>query len=211
MLRQFGWNRYIRDAGDDMAFVIPLLKAAMALFIILDPLGLIPIFMGLTQGCTTEERRAILSRATFVALGLLLIFTFTGTGILRLFGISLSDFKIAGGILLLVIALRIISEAHYGKTAEGRPGVVPLAVPLLVGPGAITTTIVLIGTYGLWITFAAVIITFAFSFVIFRYVVALYRFLGETGSDVIAKIMGMLLAAIAVQFIRQGVQEVFHL
>lgn len=188
----------------------PLIKATTALFIIIDPIGLIPVFMALTQDFTPEERRRTLSQATLVALLLLLILAFTGTGVLRLFGITISDFKIAGGILLLVIALRIIGTAHYGEAGDGRPGVVPLAVPLLVGPGAITTTIVLIGAYGLWITVAAVLITFAISFVIFRFVGILYRILGETGSDVIAKIMGMLLAAIAIQFIRQGIQEVFQ-
>ncbi len=193
-----------------MVFLTDLLAATIALLIILDPVGLIPIFMVLTHGATLEERRAILSRAVSVAFVLLLLFTFTGTGILRLFGITLSDFKIAGGILLLVIAVRIISGVRYGEAAEQRPGVVPLAVPLLVGPGAITTTIVLIGTYGLWVTVAAVILSFTVSFLIFRYVVYLYRILGKTGSDVIAKIMGMLLAAIAVQFVRQGLQEAFN-
>lgn len=192
-----------------MSFIVPLLKASTALFIIIDPLGLIPVFMALTQGATDSERRAILSHATLVAFVLLLLFAFTGTGILNFFGIGLSDFKIAGGILLLVLALRIIGEAHYGKTGGGKPGVVPIAVPLLVGPGAITTSIVLIGTYGLWVTVTAVVLTFSVCFLIFRCVNLLYRILGETGSDVIAKIMGMLIAAIAVQFIRQGVQEIF--
>ena len=192
-----------------MSFIVPLLKASTALFIIIDPLGLIPVFMALTQGATDSERRAILSHATLVAFVLLLLFAFTGTGILNLFGIGLSDFKIAGGILLLVLALRIIGEAHYGKSVGGKPGVVPIAVPLLVGPGAITTSIVLIGTYGLWVTVTAVVLTFTICFLIFRCVNLLYRVLGETGSDVIAKIMGMLIAAIAVQFIREGVQEIF--
>jgi multiple antibiotic resistance protein len=195
---------------NDLSFLTPLLKASTALFIIIDPIGLIPVFMALTQGLTPGERRGILSKAMLVALILLLILTFTGTGILTLFGITLSDFKIAGGILLLVIALQITNSAHYTQAAGGKPGVVPIAVPLLVGPGAITTTIVLLGTYGLWITLSAVLVTFALSFILFRFVGLLYRILGETGSDVIAKIMGMLLAAIAVQFVRQGLQEVFR-
>lgn len=193
-----------------MVIIAPLLKAVAALFIILDPIGLIPVFLALTISYTPEERQDILNRATLVAFVLLLIFTFTGTGILRFFGISISDFKIAGGILLLVIALRITNEAHYGQPGGGT-GIVPLAVPLLVGPGAITTTIVLIGTYGLWITVAAVLVTFAIIFAIFRWAGLLYKVLGNTGSDVVAKLMGMLLAAIAIQFIRQGIQEVFHL
>lgn len=187
-----------------------VLRAAIALFIIIDPIGLIPVFMALTHDASPQERRSILSQAVYVAFILMLVFTFTGTGILTLFGISISDFKIAGGLLLLVIALRIINEAHYGVSAGGRPGVVPLAVPLLVGPGAITTTIVLIGTRGLWVTVAAVVTVFAVSYVIFRYVGYLYIILGKTGADVIAKIMGMLLAAIAIQFMREGIQEIFN-
>ncbi|HUV04814.1 MAG TPA: MarC family protein [Armatimonadota bacterium] len=192
-----------------MSSLTALLESATALFIVTDPLGLVPIFMALTHGATPDERRAIFARATFVGFLLILLFTFAGTGILSLFGITLSDFKIAGGILLLVIALRIVGEAHYGEAGRGRPGVVPLAIPLLVGPGAITTTIVLIGTYGVWITFSAVVLSFALAFLIFRYASTFYRYLGKTGSDVIAKIMGMLLAAIAVKFIREGVQKVF--
>ena len=188
-----------------------VLRAAIALFIIIDPIGLIPVFMALTHDASPHERRTILSQAVYVAFILMLIFTFTGTGILTLFGISISDFKIAGGLLLLVIALRIINEAHYGVSAGGRPGVVPLAVPLLVGPGAITTTIVLIGTRGLWVTVSAVVTVFVVSYIIFRYVGYLYIILGKTGADVIAKIMGMLLAAIAIQFMREGIQEIFHI
>jgi multiple antibiotic resistance protein len=194
-----------------MPFLTALLKASVTLFIIIDPIGLIPIFMALTHGCTSEERSSIFRKAALVALLLLLLFTFTGKGILDLFNITISDFKIAGGILLLVIALNITLQAHYGETSAGQAGVVPLAVPLLVGPGAITTTIVLIGTTGLWVTFTAVVINFLVAFIIFRYVGVFYRYLGRTGSDVIAKIMGMLLAAIAIQFIRQGIQEVFRI
>lgn len=195
-----------------MEHVEQILRAATALFIIIDPVGLIPVFMAVTNDSTPHERRSILNQAVCVAFVLMLVFAFTGTGILTLFGISISDFKIAGGLLLLVIALRIINEAHYGVTSgNGRPGVVPLAVPLLVGPGAITTTIVLIGTSGLWITVAAVVLVFLVSYIVFRYVNHLYGILGKTGSDVVAKIMGMLLAAIAIQFMRQGIQEIFHL
>jgi multiple antibiotic resistance protein len=193
-----------------MSVILALLRASVTLLIITDPIGLIPIFVALTQYQTDEERRTILRRATLVGYVLLIVFTFAGSWILGLFNISLSDFKIAGGILLLVIALNITLQAHYGQDGNVEPGVVPIAVPLLVGPGAITTTIVLIGTYGLWITVGAVLINLVADLIIFRYIGLLFRLLGRTGSDVIAKIMGMLLAAIAVEFIRQGLQEVFH-
>jgi len=193
-----------------MPVVIDLLKATVALFIIIDPVGLVPIFMALTRHISHEEQIAIFTRAIAVAFILLVIFALAGTGILNLFGITINDFKIAGGILLLVLALHIINEAHYAQEGESNVGVVPLAVPLLAGPGAITTTIVFIATYGVWITIGALVITFALTFIIFRYVGLFYRLLGQTGSDVIAKIMGMLLAAIAVQFIRQGLQGMLH-
>jgi multiple antibiotic resistance protein len=193
-----------------MEFLAGVARASIALFIIVDPLGLIPIFIALTYDRSPDERRAILSNSVLVGFALLVVFTFTGTGILNLFGITLSDLRIAGGILLLVLALHIIIEAHYGQDTGVRPGVVPLAIPLLVGPGAITTTIVFIQSYGLWVTLTAVTLTLAVSFGILRYVGFFYKILGKTGSDVIAKIMGMLLAAIAVQFIRLGLQEIFH-
>jgi multiple antibiotic resistance protein len=188
-----------------------LVQATVALFIIIDPLGSMPIFLALTQGQTLQERRQVFAKATVVAYALLVIFAFGGRAILGIFGITVSDFKIAGGIMLLVIALQIINEAHAAGTSETSSGVVPFAVPLMAGPGAITTTIVLIETYNIKITMAAILVNFVVSFLIFRYVTVLFKFLGKTGSDVIAKIMGMLLAAIAIQFIRQGIQEIFHI
>ena len=185
-----------------------ILRAAIALFIIIDPIGLIPVFMAVTHDATSGERRSIITQAILVAFCLSLIFAFAGTGVLSLFDITISDFKIAGGILLLVIALRIINEAHYGVNAGGRPGVVPLAVPLLTGPGAITTIIVLIGTGGLWATVSALVLVFLVTYIVFRYVDYLYLILGKTGSDVFAKIMGILLAAIAIQFVREGIQDI---
>jgi multiple antibiotic resistance protein len=195
----------------EMSIVFAILKATVALFIIIDPIGLIPVFMSLTHDLTGEVRTSIFRRAFFVAFVFLLLFALAGTGILTLFGITINDFKIAGGILLLIIALRIINEAHYGQETGRAIGVVPLAVPLLAGPGAITTTIVLLGSYGLWITLAGLVISFALTYLIFRFVNLFFRLIGKTGADVVAKIMGMLLAAIAIQFIRQGLEAVFHI
>lgn len=198
-------------SGNPMPVVLEILKSVIALFIIIDPLGLIPIYMALTIRITPDERRRLLSSATLVAFVFLVVFAVVGKWILGIFGVTVSDFRIAGGILLLVIALHVINVAHEEENVSTQPGIVPIAVPLLAGPGAITTTIVLIGSYGLWITLISLAITFVLCYVIFRYVTRLYRLLGETGADVVAKIMGMLLAAIAVQFIRQGIQDIFHI
>jgi multiple antibiotic resistance protein len=192
------------------AMMVPVVKATIALFIIIDPLGLLPVFMGLTHNCPPKERFRIFAKSATVAFVLMVLLSFAGNGVLTFFGITLADFKIAGGILLLLLALKIVNGAHYGMSPDARPGVVPIAVPLLVGPGAITTNIVLLGTYGLWNTLLALVITFALSFAIFSTMGLWHRILGKTGSDVIAKMMGMLLAAIAVQFIRQGIQQIMQ-
>lgn len=189
-------------------YLITLTKAVVALFIVIDPLGLLPVFMVMTCNMQPKSRFRIFSKSAAVAFMLMLIIVFAGTKVLELFNITLVDFKIAGGILLLIIALKIINEAHYGVSGNGKPGVVPIAVPLIVGPGAITTTIVLIGSYGICLTLLALIITFLLMFIIFLFIEPLFKILGKTGSDVIAKLMGMLLAAIAIQFMREGLEVI---
>jgi len=188
-----------------MAVLSDLAKATVALFIIIDPIGLIPTFLGLTSSFTVRERKRVFTKALLVAFLLLVLFSLGGNQILYLFRITIDDFKIAGGILLLVIALQSIFQPHTEGQTTGSVGVVPLAVPLLAGPGALTTSIVFIKSYGLWVTLGGISITFLISYVIYSYVGVLYKLIGKTGADVVARLMGMLLAAIAVQFIRQGI------
>jgi multiple antibiotic resistance protein len=189
-----------------MNFSYELLQAVIALFIILDPLGNLPIFIGLTERLGKKERKDTFVEALYVGFLLLLLFTLTGSGILSLFMISLNDFKIAGGILLLVISLFILIRGYFPAVNDGQDvGAVPLGCPLLVGPGAITTTMVLIGIYGMKITLIAVIINFIITGIIFYFADVIYEKLGKTGSTIIAKVMAIILAAIAVKFIREGI------
>lgn len=183
-----------------------LLEATIALFIIIDPLGNLPIFIGLTGDKTKEERKKILKIVALTALVLLLIFTFAGTGILKIFKITISDFKIAGGLLLLAISLKILIVGYVIPESE-EIGVVPLACPLLVGPGAITTTMVFLGIYGLKITLVAILISFLLTSVILNFAENIYNFLGKTGALIISKIVAILISAIAVQYIRSGIEE----
>jgi multiple antibiotic resistance protein len=187
-------------------FISDLVKAIIALFIIVDPLGNIPIFIGLTENVPDAQKKKVFNTAILVGVILLLIFAFTGQEILTLFGLSIFSFEVAGGILLLIISIRILISGTREST-ESSPeslGAVPIAIPLLVGPGAITTTIFTLQAYGNEIAIIAVLIVLSLTWVILRFMNSIYKFLGKTGSLVIARVMALLIAAIAVQYILTG-------
>lgn len=139
---------------------------------------------------------------------LLLIFAFLGNEILSIFGLSIFSFEIAGGVLLLIVSVKILSSSRTtpDEAAESPEslGAVPIAIPLLVGPGAITTTIFNLQSYGTVVTILAVIVVLAITWIILRFINQIYRILGKTGALVIARAMALLIAAIAVQYILNG-------
>lgn len=192
---------------DFALFISELGKAALALFIIVDPFGNIPIFVGLTENVPDAQRKKVYNTATIVGMVLLLVFAFAGTGILSLFGLSIYSFEVAGGILLLIIAIRILITGSMHENVESPEslGAVPIAIPLLVGPGAITTTIFNIQQYDVEIAISAVLVVMAITWVILRYIGRVYKVLGKTGSLIITRVMALLIAAIAVQYILTGV------
>jgi multiple antibiotic resistance protein len=189
----------------DVAF--DLAKAAIVLFIIVDPFGNIPIFIGLTEKMTETQKRKVFNTACLVGFILLLVFAFTGLEIFSIFGVSIFSFEIAGGVLLLIIAIRILISGSIQESVESPEsiGAVPIAIPLLVGPGAITTTIFNLQTYEVYVTVLAVMVVIGITWFILRYLNTIYKFLGKTGSIVIARVMSLLIAAIAVQYILVGV------
>ena len=190
-----------------MDFISDLGRAVIALFIIVDPFGNIPIFIGLTQNVPEIQRRKVYNTATLVGVILLLVFAFTGQEILNIFGLSIYAFEVAGGILLLIVAIRILISGARESTDSSPEslGAVPIAIPLLVGPGAITTTIFNLQVYGSENAILAVLIVLALTWIILRFINRIYKFLGKTGSLVIARVMALLIAAIAVQYILTGV------
>ncbi len=190
-----------------MDFITDLSRAAIALFIIVDPFGNIPIFEGLTTDIPQDQRQKVYNTATLIGFALLLIFAFTGQEIFSLFGLSIYSFEVAGGILLLIVAIRILITGGMHENVESPEslGAVPIAIPLLVGPGAITTTILDLQNYGIVIALLAVLIVLSLTWVILRYINGIYKFLGKTGALVIARVMALLIAAIAVQYILTGV------
>jgi multiple antibiotic resistance protein len=190
-----------------MEFILELAKAVITLFIIVDPLGNIPIFISLTKGMAKEDRQKAFRTAIFTGFILLISFALVGQQIFMLFGISLYSFMIAGGILLLIISIRILVRGEWEEdsTTPESIGVVPIGFPLLVGPGAITTTILNLQASGVIVTTIAVLIVFVVVQIILRLIDPIYRFLGSSGSLVISRLMALLIAAIAIQYILDGV------
>ena len=186
-----------------------LIRAVISLFIIVDPLGNIPIFISLTENMDNEERRKTFQTATMTGVILLLSFALVGQQIFILFGISMQSFMIAGGILLLLIAVKMLITGSWeeSKVSPESVGTVPIAIPLLVGPGAITTTILNIRIFNVAITVISVLIVFLIVWITLRFIDPIYRLLGRSGSLVIARVMALIIAAIAVEYILEGIRE----
>ncbi len=193
----------------------------IALFVIVDPIMNIPIFIAILEGFSREEFKKTVKRACIVGMLVLIVFTFFGVYIFKYLHIEMASFRIAGGILLLIISLEMLfgrkTKTEYSPevVAEKREelAVTPLAIPLLTGPGAITTGIVLYGTADSILDkmelFAAVVLVYTLSYIILSNAHRLFDILGNTGTIVIVRIMGLLLAAISVQFIVDGIRELF--
>jgi len=190
-------------SGVPLEIAINFARAILVLFIIVDPFGDIPIFIGLTEKMTEGEKRKVFNTATAVGLVLLLVFSFTGQEIFSIFGISIYSFEVAGGILLLVISIRILISGTLHQDGESPEslGAVPIAMPLLVGPGAITTTILNLQLYGVVTAAGAAVVVVFITWIILRFMGSIYRVLGKTGSLVIARVVALLIAAIATQYI----------
>lgn len=194
-----------------------LVTAFATLFVVIDPPGLVPLFIALTRGMGPERRRAMALRACIIATVLLTLFAIAGEALLGFIGISMPAFRIAGGMLLFLTALDMLFERRTqrreGQQAEPDhdPSVFPLATPLIAGPGAIATMILLVGqTGGGWAgTLAVLALLFAMMIATFLFLLAappIERALGRTGTVVITRLLGMLLAALAVQFVIDGVR-----
>jgi len=182
------------------------LKAFIPLFVAIDPIGLAAVFLALGQGAPPEQRRRIAKQATWTGGGVALLFLFLGQSIFTAIGITTSDFQIAGGLILFILAARdlIHSAAEEPAKLAEDFGVVPLGMPLIAGPASITTLILLAQTLGLAVTLAALAANLMLIILAFAYSERLVRLISSTGLRAISKIISMLLAAIAISMIRKG-------
>jgi len=197
------------------ADLAPLITAFVTLLVVIDPAGLAPLFIALTQGQDAAARRRIGLRAVVIAAAILTAFGLFGDAVLGFAGISMPAFRIAGGILLFLTALDMLFERRTKRregqtqTGENDPSVFPLAIPLIAGPGAIATMILLAGQrsgdWG-WIATVHAVMAAALAVTFLSFLLAgpIERLLGPVGTNVVTRILGMLLAALSVQFVLDG-------
>lgn len=198
----------------DTAFLV---TAFVTLFVIIDPIGMTPLFIALTQGQGRQQRRAIAVRACGIAFGILAAFALFGEQVLGFVGISMPAFRISGGLLLFLTALDMLFERRTKRREDQSdqaeapdPSVFPLAIPLIAGPGAIATVILLTGQSpglsGLALVLAVTGLVLAVVFTLFLTASPLEQALGRTGINVVTRLLGMLLAALSVQFVLDGLK-----
>lgn len=183
------------------------LQAFIPLFVAIDPIGLAAIFLGLGQGVAPAQRQRIARQATVTGGAVALLFLFLGASIFKALGISAGDFQIAGGLILFILAARdLITSAAEPEKLPPDFGVVPLGMPLIAGPALIATLLLLARTVGYVPTLVALIVNLVLVVLAFAYSEKLGRLIGAMGMRAISKIVSMLLAAIAVSLIRQGLK-----
>jgi multiple antibiotic resistance protein len=182
------------------------LLAIIPIFVAMDAIGVLPFFLSFTEGMKAVERKKIIRESILTGFVVSLGFLAVGKFIFAVIGITISDFKVAGGGILLVIAIHdLLFPERKGSIVDETVGVVPLGVPLIVGPAVLTTTIISVDTYGYIPTIISLIINLIFAGWVFSRADLLIRLLGEGGAKGVGKVVSLLLAAIAVMMIRMGI------
>jgi multiple antibiotic resistance protein len=194
------------------------LLAATSLFFLVNPFSVIPMFLAITEGMPQPERRLMARRAAITCGALMVTFAIAGSLIFKVFGITLPAFKIAGGIILLQIGLDMLQARQSGtrstpeETQEGAAkedaSIIPLGMPMLAGPGAISTVMVLVGdSHEIWqhvVIYGTIVLVAYSSYLVLAGADRVRRYMGETGIRILMRLMGLLLVALAVQFIANG-------
>lgn len=182
------------------------------LFVAVDAIGVLPIFVSITEGLEKNERAKVIIQSIITASCLAVGFILLGKLIFRLLGITIGDFMIAGGAILFCLAITdIINPVKKRRIPSKDLGAVPLGTPLIVGPAVLTTSLVIVSQYGLIPTIISVLTNILFAGLVFSLASLLIKFLGEAGSKALSKITSLLLAAIAVMLIRKGLEQFFNL
>src|SRR5215204_4923858 len=194
-------------------FQTDIITSVIALFIVIDPIGNIPLFIAFTKKLEKAEHKTVSKTAILTAAALLLLFGVAGTQILQVFGITIFSFMIAGGTLLFIIAIELLTygEWRFAGSVKEEIGVVPIAFsfPLFARPRFIYAVIISYQTSGFLITFLSIIIVMAITYVILRMVNPIYKVLGNRGSMIVSRVFAVIIAAIAVEYIVEGIKNLF--
>jgi multiple antibiotic resistance protein len=182
-----------------------LLLAFIPVFVAVDAIGVLPIFVSLTQDLEKQQRNKIIIQSLVTAATLALVFIVSGKLIFRFLGITAGDFMIAGGVILFCLAIiDLLQSGKKRRQPSDDLGSVPIGTPLIVGPGVLTTCLIIVDQYGVIASIAAVLLNILLVGLIFYFSENLMKFFGQAGSRALSKIMALFLAAIAVMMIRKG-------
>ncbi|MCM8787896.1 MAG: MarC family protein [Candidatus Omnitrophica bacterium] len=181
--------------------------AFIPIFVAVDAIGILPIFISLTKDFKKEKKIQIVTQSIITALSLAIGFIFLGKAIFKFLGISVGDFMVAGGAILFCIAITDIISFGKKSYLPSQLGVVPLGTPLIVGPAVLTTSLILIGEYGILPTLISIIVNVFLAAFIFLSSEILIKIFGEAGSKALSKITSLLLAAIAIMLMRKGIER----
>jgi multiple antibiotic resistance protein len=191
----------------------PFILTFIPIFVAVDAIGNIPLFISLVEDLTKEQRQRIIMDSITTATAVAILFMFIGKWVLRFIGITVSDFQIAGGILLFVIAVRLLlpgaSKILLSNGRDKDIGVFPLGTPLITGPAVLTTTLMMLDSFGMTYTFVSLVLNMIFAWLTLLRADAIMRFMGSSGTRAFSKIMYILLAAIAVMMVRRGISGAF--
>jgi len=185
------------------------------LFVAMDTFGVLPLFVSMTNGLTETRRNKLVAEATLAAFVLSIIFVFTGKAVFVFLGITENDFRIAGGIVLLVFAIKELvfpaGEKKKSTTAVGSLGAVPIGIPLIMGPAALTTILILVDGFGYVYTLVSLLVNLAIVWIVFRQSRYIIRILGDAGAQGVGKVASLFIAAIAIMMIRIGLENFWKL
>lgn len=198
-----------------------IFNAFVTILVTIDPPGLAPLFLALTGGMNRAERMQVANRASAISFIVMAVFAVAGTAILSVFGITLPAFRVAGGLLLFFIAFEMIFERRQERKERSADKAIthdhirniaafPLAIPLIAGPGAISATVLISGSFpglaGMALLVAIIAACIALTWLTFVAAERIDGFLGETGRSILTRLLGVILAALAVQFVADGIK-----
>ncbi|MFH1868122.1 MAG: MarC family protein [Candidatus Omnitrophota bacterium] len=183
--------------------------AFIPLFVAVDAIGVLPIYVSLTEGVDAKDRIGVIAQSVVTAICLAIAFIFLGKAVFSILKITVGDFMVAGGIILFCIAIiDIINPDKKRRIPSSQMGAVPLGTPLIVGPAVLTTCLIIIDEFGITATLLAVIINIMLAAMIFLSSGFLIKIMGVSGTRALSKIMSLLLAAIAVMMVRKGILQI---
>jgi multiple antibiotic resistance protein len=181
------------------------LLSFIPLFVAIDVLGVVPLFVSLTDGMIPKAKKTLITEATLAALAVSLVFLFGGRMIFNYLGITENDFRVGGGIVLLVLAVSdLLFAAENGRNPQTSIGVVPLGIPLIIGPAALTTLLIVVDTHGYVAAVISLLVNLMIVWLVFRNSSHITRLMGDAGSKAFAKVAALFMAAIAIMMIRVG-------